>query len=252
MKYYFVGLIFFIALGISFYLTIVEKTNTKKLYPFNMKLYFSRADGFKEGDPVNVIGIPIGEIREIKKVSRTDIIDKKFLDLDKDYAIEFTIALKKPIVLWDDYEIKFQTQTVFSGKTIDIRPGGNDNDRKTSVYSAYSDEEPVSNFVPSARYIDDVFIQVNQLIVENKKDLRRFVSSSRLLTDKLNYDKKGTIPQIINTNNMSDALEDTICDIDTVAKEGRRFEEMSREADVIFIPFTINMFRNGARIMNKN
>ena len=57
MKYTIVGLIFFGLLGISFNYTIVEKTNTDAIYPYRMKLYYTRIDGLREGTEVSVKGV---------------------------------------------------------------------------------------------------------------------------------------------------------------------------------------------------
>ena len=88
MKYTIVGLIFFGLLGISFNYTIVEKTNTDAIYPYRMKLYYTRIDGLREGTEVSVKGVDFGLVQEIKKVSVEDVPDPGNFQDDKSTFIK--------------------------------------------------------------------------------------------------------------------------------------------------------------------
>ena len=67
MKYTVIGLLFFGLLVVTFNYTIVEKTNTDLIYPYRMKLYYTRIDGLREGTEVSVKGVDFGLVQQIKK-----------------------------------------------------------------------------------------------------------------------------------------------------------------------------------------
>ena len=114
MKYTIVGLVFFGLMAISFNYTIVEKTNTDLVYPYRMKLYYTRIDGLREGTEVSVKGVDYGLIKEIKKVPVNEVPDQRFLEPGKSHAIELTLIVKEPITLWENYEVKFKNKTSFN------------------------------------------------------------------------------------------------------------------------------------------
>ena len=137
MKYTIVGLVFFGLMAISFNYTIVEKTNTDLVYPYRMKLYYTRIDGLREGTEVSVKGVDYGLIKEIKKVPVNEVPDQRFLEPGKSHAIELTLIVKEPITLWENYEVKFKNKTSFSGRSIDIDPGNFEDDKSTFFKPAY-------------------------------------------------------------------------------------------------------------------
>ena len=116
MKYTIVGLCFFVLLIFSFNYTIVEKTDTDSIYPYRMKLYYTKIDGLREGTEVSVKGVDFGLVQEIKKVSIEEVSDKRFLDPGKSHAIELTIIMRAPVTLWENYDVKFKKSKFFGKK----------------------------------------------------------------------------------------------------------------------------------------
>ncbi|MBK8397031.1 MAG: MCE family protein [Leptospiraceae bacterium] len=242
MKYTIVGLVFFGLMAISFNYTIVEKTNTDLVYPYRMKLYYTRIDGLREGTEVSVKGVDYGLIKEIKKVPVNEVPDQRFLEPGKSHAIELTLIVKEPITLWENYEVKFKNKTSFSGRSIDIDPGNFEDDKSTFFKPAYKKEGEIPYHSPSAKYYDDFFVASHSTLEENRNDIRRTMINLRELSYKLKSDK-GTLPQLTNTEVVYDNLLDTSADARILLKEFRRYQEGIRETDTIFIPFSLVLYR---------
>jgi ABC-type transporter Mla subunit MlaD len=253
MKKYLIGVLFFILVGVAFYLTIIQRVDSDRAYPYRAKLYFARADGIHEGTEVRILGVSLGTVLEVRKVDSRLVADSRFLEPGKTEAIELHIALTQPVTLWNNYKVDFQTITVFSGRIIDIDPGYFEKDKRssyffypTSLYNAQPSDFPIS-----AKYYDDFFLGANELLQENRYDLRRITSNLRIISDKLKSEN-GTVPKIINSDEMYNNLDETITDSRIIGKEFRRYIEMVRENDSVLIPFTINLFRNTVFSVNNN
>ena len=242
MKYTIVGLFFFGLLAISFNYTIVEKVNTDAIYPYRMKLYYTRIDGLREGTEVSVKGVDFGVVQEIKKVPANEVPDQRFLEAGKSHAIELTLIMREPVTLWDNYEVKFKNKTSFSGRSIDIDPGNFQDDKSTFFKPSYTKDGSSPNHSPSAKYYEDFFIASHNLLEENRPDIRRTVINLKELSVKFKSDK-GTLPQLTNTDVVYNGLLDTSSDASIILKEFRRYQEGIRESDTIFIPFSLVLYR---------
>lgn len=250
MIYKITGSVFFVLLAVVFQLTIIQKADTSALYPYKMKIYYSRIDGLREGTDVSILGVESGQIQEIRKVPLSEVPDKRYLDPTIPDAIEVTIILAKPITLWDNYNIRFKARTVFSGRGIEIDPGYPENETTSFFHPTYTENTVEPAFSPTARYFDDFFLGANALLKENQTDVRRTVVNLRSISEKLKGEK-GTIPALINSDTMYNGLYDTTSDAKILLQEFRRYQEGIRETDTIFIPFTINMYRNSIRHLEK-
>ncbi|HMV44229.1 MAG TPA: MlaD family protein [Leptospiraceae bacterium] len=242
MKYTIVGLIFFGLLIISFNYTIVEKTNTDLIYPYRMKLYYTKIDGLREGTEVSVKGVDFGLVQEIKKVPIEEVPDQRFLEPGKSHAIELTLIMRSPITLWENYDVKFKNKTSFSGRSIDIDPGYHQTEESKFFHPTYTKEENPPAHSPSAKYYDDFFVASHNTLEENRSDIRRTMINLRELSVKLKGEK-GTLPQLTNTDLAYNGLLDTTADARIVLKEFRRYQEGIRESDTIFIPFSLVLYR---------
>ena len=167
MKYYFVGFLFFMVSFFLFYISVIEKQNEKVMYPYKMKLYFPTVDGIKEGTEVSVKGIPFGLVKEVKDIYTRHIYDARFIT-NSDKAIELTLIMKEPITLWDNYEIKFKSKTVFSNRIIDIDPGNYKDEVSSFFNPTYNEKEEEPMKSPSSKYYDEFFTGANNVLVENK------------------------------------------------------------------------------------
>jgi ABC-type transporter Mla subunit MlaD len=235
MRYFVVGTFFMLILMLSFYLTILEKSDTKNKYPYKLSLYLPKADGLKEGDDVFLRGILFGQIFEIKKVSYYEIKNPKFdLTLDQS-AVELVLIVKAPITLWENYKVRFKTKTLFSSRHIDLDPGFPEQEPILQAYPSVN--------TPSSDYIDDLFTLAYDVLKENRSDLRRMIINLNSISFKLKGNK-GTIPRLINEEELYDSTEHFVYDIGIAAKEARRYIENQRETDIHPITFTMVIFFN--------
>lgn len=224
------------SLIISFYITIVERADTKAKYPYQMKLYIPRSDGFKEGDDVYLRGLVYGQISEIRRVSYYSLRYPKFSPTEDGTAVELTLIVQNPITLWDNYKVQFKTKTLFSNRHLDLDPGFPE--KEISLRA-----NPFDSVAPSTDYTDDLFTVAYDVLNENRSDLRRIVVNLESVSFKLRG-KKGTLPQLINEDELYDAFDHTVYDISIAAKEGRRYIENQRETDINPVTFTMVVFFN--------
>ncbi|WP_246048079.1 MlaD family protein [Leptospira ilyithenensis] len=232
------GVFFVFLICFAFFTTVILPDRPDKKYPYRLSLFYSRIDGIKEGTEVRILGIPKGYVAHINSRPVIDVPDRHFLDNNRDHAIELHIALEEPLTLWDNYQVDFQTITVFSNRVININPGSSDG--KTPYFRpTFQEGQKTPDYLPSARYFDDFFKAASQTIEENREDVRSIALDFRSITDKLNA-PQGTIPKLINSTEMYDELYSTIADAEAIGKEGRRYMESSRNLEnTMPIPFVI-------------
>lgn len=251
MKEISIGILFFLFLAFLFQVTIIEKTNLDKEYPYKMRMYFSRADGIKEGQDVYLLGTKFGIIKEIHKIDSSLVPDKRLLEKGKDKAIEIVIAVKEPITLWDNYEIKFKSKTAFSGRTLDINPGNFSDEVQGSFNPTYTNNEYGTKKSPSGKYYDDFFSAANTTLKENEIELRKTILNLKEISHKLNQ-KEGSLPKFLNEDIAYIFLDETTNDAKLTLREFRRYQETTREADTIFIPFSLVLYRQLFDSVNQN
>ncbi|MCE9501896.1 MAG: MCE family protein, partial [Leptospira sp.] len=118
-----VGGLFFSALGVIGYFTIITEGGPLKKEGKSVKIFFPNAEGIKIGNKVTVQGVPYGY------VSRVDLIqlDNEGRPLEKGNAgvmtrVQVTLVLSGPLVLYENYDIKIKNESLLSGRVISIDP----------------------------------------------------------------------------------------------------------------------------------
>lgn len=243
---YLIGLLFFGGSFFLFYDSVIDNQNEKILYPYRMKIYFPEALGIREGTEVTLKGINFGVVRELKEISVYQIEDPRFTT-NSDRAVEITLSVKKPVTLWDNYKIKFKSKTVFSGRFIDIDPGSHDG-LSDSFFNPTFEPGNDDDKSASAEYYDEFFTAANNVLIENKQDIRTTVSNLNSISTKMNSGE-GSFSQFINKTTAYDNLSETVADTRIIGNEARRYYEMIRENDNIPTTFTMVVIFN---ILNLN
>lgn len=239
-KEHLAGLIFIAILGIAFFQTIVSQNSKISRYPYRTKIYFSQIDGIGEGTEVTIRGVEAGLVLSIDIVPISSVEDRRHLEASRENAIELTLALSSPLTLWDNYQIRFNTKSVFSNRVIDIDPGSFSMPEPIYYQPTYQTDENTADFFPSARYIDNFFSAANTVITENQTDIRTIVTHSREITEKLTG-QKGTLPRLVNTTEAYDELDTTLADLGILMREARRYQEANRKLEQTHpIPFMIS------------
>ncbi|HMV78203.1 MAG TPA: MlaD family protein [Leptospiraceae bacterium] len=235
MKIYLTGIGFIVGITVMFYFTIIEKENTKKVYPYRMKMYYPRAEGIRDGTEVSVLGIPSGFVQSVRFVPLREVYDARFVPEGKE-AVELTIVLKKPVTLWDNYKIKFKNKTVFSGRMIDIDPGSFRSENASFFHPTSEHSAQERDQAPSTEFYEDFFSGAFQTLEENRAELRRINSGLRDITSKIN-NGKGTVSSLINRDTLYDNMNESMTDLSVISREARWYMEMSRENDTVPFPF---------------
>ncbi len=238
------GIIFFLGFSLGIYVSVVEKAGTQDEYPYTMKIYYPRLEGIHPGAPVRILGVEKGIVRSLDVVPIDEVEDQRFLNKDQTKAIEIVIRLKEPVTLWDNYKITFQTNTILSGRTIDIDPGSFEREDTTFFQPTYLEEEQnPPDFLPSADYFEDFFAASTGVIRENREDIRVSFNNFYEISKKLKSNR-GTIPRIINSPETYDNVMELLSDARIFGNDMRRYTEGYRKLERSApTPFTINLYR---------
>ena len=248
---HYIGSAFTFLASLLFYVTVIASSKSKNEYPYQMKVYYSDSTGIKIGTDVYVLGIKKGFVSALDVIDANEATDTRFLNPNLNKAIEVTISLSEPLTLWDNYEIKFNTKTLFAGRYIDINPGKSQVDLEENYFVAiptrevaffkpsFTEKEKLPDYFPSARYYDDFFMGATGILKENSRDLREIILSLASISDKLNQ-PRGALSKFINEEKTMNELDEVILDAKMTMREGRRYQESSRNLEgSIPIPITI-------------
>ncbi|XDD49784.1 MlaD family protein [Leptospira sp. WS92.C1] len=238
------GVIFFLSFSLSMYISVIEKAGNKDEYPYTMKIYYPRLEGIHPGAPVRILGVERGIVRSLDVVSIDEVDDQRFLTPQQTKAIEIEIRLKEPITLWDNYKVTFQTNTILSGRTIDIDPGSSEKEDTTFFQPTYLDEEQnAPDFLPSADYYEDFFAASTGVIRENREDIRVSFMNLYEISEKFKSNR-GTLPKMIHSPETYDNVMELLTDARIFGNDARRYTEGYRKIERSApTPFTINMYR---------
>ncbi|EQA38818.1 hypothetical protein LEP1GSC047_0145 [Leptospira inadai serovar Lyme str. 10] len=239
------GLAFFFVFFLLLYHSVLERAGTKDIYPYTLKIYYPKSQGIRPGTSVSILGVEKGLVRDVDVVPIEEVPDKRFLDPLRKKAVEITIRLADPITLYANYNISFRTATVLSGRTIDIDPGNAEGRSNMGFFKpTYKEEEEnVPDFAPSAKYYDDFFAASTGIIRENQNDIHVTFRNLLEVSEKLKG-SRGSIPRIINDNDIHENIAETMVDMRLFGDDTRRYMEGYRKLErSSLIPFSINLYR---------
>ena len=232
-----VGGLFFSALGVIGYFTIITEGGPLKKEGKSVKIFFPNAEGIKIGNKVTVQGVPYGY------VSRVDLIqlDSEGRPLQSGEAgimtrVQVTLVLSGPLVLYENYDIKIKNESLLSGRVISIDPGSAYQlDPKThEVKLGSSPVSPVDLYATDyknklrGRTNEDPLVSLSELIAENRNDIRRTVSNIAEITTKINTGQ-GSLGKLINNDDLHANVNTTLTDAQIVLRELREGLEDTRE-----------------------
>lgn len=195
-----VGILFFIAMIILGYFTIIMKGeifDTREYY--QMTILFPDVEGIGINDKVKVNGVKIGLVEGITL-------------RENDILVECRIYTR--FNLYSNYRIKIKNETALGGKYISIYPGCAElNDRKYSLIKTRKD----LNGMPGG----DIMEALSTLVEENRENLHNTIKNIEEITGKINQGK-GTLGKLVNEDKVHR-------NTDNLIKEVRDAMEDSRE-----------------------
>ncbi|MCB1192262.1 MAG: MCE family protein [Leptospiraceae bacterium] len=235
--YILVGILFFGALAVIGYFTIITEGGPLKKELYSLKIYFKNAEGIKIGNKVTVQGVANGYVSKVDLVQ----VDEtgKIIEGNKEGVgtmVEVTISLPSPIKLYENYTIKIKNESLLSGRVIAIDPGtAYDQDPKTGkMLPGAKVRKPIDfqtlsrTMVIEGKTTEDPLVTLSELIAENRADIRKTVSNISLITEKIN-NGNGTIGKLINNDEIHKNVNTALSDAQIVLRELREGLEDTRE-----------------------
>lgn len=240
-----VGVLFFGALALVGFFTIVSDFGPFALPGKQMVVFFDNAEGLKIGSRVTVLGVPSGLISDIAlvpvDVARKPVNEDSPLKVAQRVAV--TIELKKPVYFYKNYSIAIKNESILAGKVVAIDPGN----------AGVGDVERLELFSISARDVSrnktalkmrlenpdikndlegissgDPLAGVSELIEENREDVRRTINNVAEITTKINTGR-GTLGLLVNDDELHRNANTVLTDAEIVVRELREGLEDTRE-----------------------
>jgi phospholipid/cholesterol/gamma-HCH transport system substrate-binding protein len=195
-----VGMVFFFAMGVLGYYTIVrgDLFDTREFY--YSTVIFEDVEGLAIGDKVLVNGVESGTVTAIELLTDGKVI--------------VSLKLYRFFSLYENYKILLKNQSALGGRVISVNPGAAEVNGEI-----FETVESMKNL--TGLTIGDPLTKISEVIDENREDLRTAIRNISEFTEKINKGQ-GTIGKLVN--------EDTIHkDADSLINELRDTIEDSRE-----------------------
>jgi len=192
-----VGAVFFFAMGVLGYYTIIrgEFFDTREF--FYSTVIFKDVEGLAIGNKVLVNGVESGTVTGIELMADSKII--------------VSIKLYRVFNLYENYKIILKNQTALGGKIIVIYPGAAEVEGEL-----FSTVDSMKNL--TGMTIGDPLTKISEVIDENREDLRTAIRNFSEFSEKIN-NGNGTIGKLVNddslhkeTGNLIKELRDTVED----------------------------------------
>ncbi len=120
-----VGLLFFAALAMLAFFTIVSEDGPFASQGKQIVAFFDTAEGIKAGSRVTVVGVPSGLVRSVDLVPVD--ANRKFVGADSPekvgQRVALTIELTKELVFYENYSIDIKAASLLGGRIVAIYPG---------------------------------------------------------------------------------------------------------------------------------
>lgn len=250
-----VGTMFFGALTILGYFTIISEEGPFAARGKEIVVYFESAEGLKKGTRVTVLGVPMGNIEEINLVSVSAdgraVPDDSAARIGQKVAV--VISLRQSVVFYSNYRIAVKSESLLSDRVIAIDPGS-PADEKGNRFAALPvpvmdkgdlDERGFTALEFQLELNDDgsyhelsgeagkdPIASITDLVAENRSDVRRTISNIAEISDKVNTGK-GTIGMLVNDGELHDEAHSLVNDAEIVVREAREgFEDTREQAPV--------------------
>lgn len=237
MSYILVGFLFFGALAVVGYITIMTEGGPLKKELPTVKVYFPNADGIKIGNKVTVQGVSFGYVSSVKLVQVDEFGNVLSDDAEGiGTRVELTLTLQSNLKLYENYDIKIKNESIISGRVVTIDPGtAYPIDPKSREFKSQTTPSvPIDLKNAKGRntikgtVTQDPLVSLSELIAENRADLRRIMSNVSEITEKVNTGR-GTLGRIINQDDIHKNVNTTLTDAQIVIRELRESIEDLRE-----------------------
>ena len=176
------GFLFFVALVILGFATLLVKNWNPFGHPVELKIHFTRAMGLREGSDVRVDGILYGRVVDV--------------GLDKENpGVIVTAKLDEPVTLFKDAQILVESASVLGGNIVSITRG--------SQAPALDLKEKLTGHARGG------LEEVGDIATDNRENLKQLIQNLKDLSQALK-DGQGTVGKLLKSDELHKEAVDTI------------------------------------------
>ena len=252
-----VGAVFFSSMILIGYLTIVKKNITEVKEPLYIPVILESAESLKIGTNVTLLGVPIGILGSLHYIlldvrGKAVVLDKnrsgllkrnRPLGMVRGQFVVAVLDLTGDVRMYPDYSIVTQYPSLFSLKTIDIRPGKKHKGENLLKIKFLSKEEVFNlrtkqkiphfgreDVVLHAENFGDPLFLLTEIISENQTQILRITQNLAEITDKINKGK-GNLSALLNKRGLERDAVELLIQVSVLAEELGEGLEAYRETN---------------------
>jgi len=194
-----VGIVFFIALAILGYFTVIKSDYfDDKEYIF-VSVDFKTVEGLTLGSGVQINGVASGKVTAI--------------NLIEDGMVRVNLKIFNKFILYDNYRISLKFKSALGGRVVSIYPGKSLlGGRKAEIVEDLSGLKGYAS--------GEVVGLVAEILTENRAEIKETIENLRIFTARLNS-KKGTIGKLLNSDKMHKKADKLIDDLREAVEDAR-------------------------------
>ena len=184
------GFVFFVALVILGFVTLLVRNVSFFGNPIELKIHFERAQGLRPGSDVRVDGILFGRVDSVT--------------LHPQSGVRVVVKVNEKIELYEDSEILVESSSVLGGNIVSIKRGSKGKTREL-------DQELPGKSRPGLE-------EVGELVDENRENVRALIANLKDVSQALK-DGQGTIGKLLKTDELHKETVDTLKEVRTEVKK---------------------------------
>ena len=194
-----VGILFFVALGILGYYTVIMSHEVlKPENSYTLTVQFNDAGGLVENSRAFVNGVNSGKVVSIQ--------------LHDEY-VEVVLLMFNRFTLYENYDIRIKSEAALGGKQININPGKK-TDAKGRVFAV------VSTGGLLVGSLDDPIATITSLVEENRENIYVSIRNIRDFTGKMNSGQ-GTVARLLNDGKLANQANDLLEQVRETVEDAR-------------------------------
>lgn len=175
------GFLFFVALVILGFATLLVKNVTLFGHPSRLRVHFERAQGLRPGSDVRVDGMTYGRVEEVTLHPKSGVL--------------VLVRLNEPVVLYQDAEILVESSSVLGGNIVSIRRGSRPPELVLTEELAGKSRGGLE--------------EVGDLATDNRENLKALIQNLKDLSQALK-DGQGTVGKLLKSDELHKEAVDTL------------------------------------------
>jgi len=196
-----VGILFFIAMGILGYYTIIMSGDIlERRDSYGMSVHFSNVEGLSSKAKVKINGVVGGGVDSIELN-------------EEDNTVKVTLRMTRKFRLYKNYRISIRSESALGGRYVSIEPGkriaGNQLVEEIRDYTALEGQA-----------YGDPLALLSELIAENKDNVYNTIKNIRSITEKIDSGQ-GTLGKLINEGKVHDSTDGLIKELRDAIEDTR-------------------------------